>query len=39
MVRKQNYYTTLTDVQLIDMDEYLDLMLLNCYIKTSEKLG
>ncbi len=33
MVRKQNYYTTLTDVSLIDMDEYLDLMLLDCYIK------
>ncbi len=39
MVRKQNYYTTLTDVQLIDMDEYLDLMLLDCYIKTPKKLG
>lgn len=39
MVRKQNYYTTLTDVQLIDMDEYLDLMLLDCYIKPLEKLG
>lgn len=33
MVRKQNCYTTLTDVSLIDMDEYLDLMLLDCYIK------
>jgi hypothetical protein len=33
MVRKQNHYTTLTDVSLIDMDEYLDLMLLDCYIK------
>ena len=33
MVRKQNHYTTLTDVSLIDMDEYLDLMLFDCYIK------
>jgi len=36
MIRKKKGYTTLTDVQLIDMDEYLDLMLLDCYIKTSE---
>ena len=33
MVRKKNRYTTLTDVSLITMDEYLDLMLLDCYIK------
>lgn len=39
MVRKKNCYTTLTDIALISMDEYLDLMLLNCYIKNSEKLG
>ena len=33
MVRKKNCYTTLTDITLIDMDEYLDLMLLDCVIK------
>lgn len=36
MVRKNNLYTTLTDVSLISMDEYLDLMLLNCYIKVEK---
>ena len=35
MVRKKNCYTTLTDVTLISMDDYLDLMLLDSYIKTS----
>ena len=31
--------TTLTDVTLISMDEYLDLINLNCYIKNPEKTG
>tara|TARA_R100000935_G_C2837893_1_gene169212 strand:- start:252 stop:581 length:330 start_codon:yes stop_codon:yes gene_type:complete len=35
MLRKENCNTTLTDVSLISMDEYLDLMLLDCYIKVS----
>ena len=35
MVRKKNCVTTLTDVSLITMNEYLDLMLLDCYIKIS----
>tara|TARA_R100000935_G_scaffold57769_1_gene92618 strand:- start:174 stop:512 length:339 start_codon:yes stop_codon:yes gene_type:complete len=31
--------TTLTDVSLITMDEYLDFINLNCYIKNSKKIG
>ena len=38
-VRVKNEFTTLTDVTLISMDEYLDLMLLNCYIKNPKLIG
>ena len=31
--------TTLTDVSLISMDEYLDLINLNCYIKNPKRLS
>jgi len=39
LVRIKNEFTTLTDVTLISMDEYLDLMLLNCYIKNPKLIG
>tara|TARA_R110000744_G_scaffold12332_2_gene36705 strand:+ start:141 stop:434 length:294 start_codon:yes stop_codon:yes gene_type:complete len=39
IVRVNNKLTTLTDVTLISMDEYLDLMLLNCYIKNPNLIG
>tara|TARA_R100000935_G_C2763558_1_gene134657 strand:+ start:213 stop:530 length:318 start_codon:yes stop_codon:yes gene_type:complete len=33
IVRKTKHHTILTSVCLVDMNEYLDLMLLDCYIK------
>tara|TARA_R100000657_G_C4634216_1_gene81530 strand:+ start:389 stop:712 length:324 start_codon:yes stop_codon:yes gene_type:complete len=36
IVSDKNKSTTLTDVTLITMDEYLDLINLNCYIKNSK---
>ena len=36
VVSLKNEPTTLTDVSLISMDEYLDLINLNCYIKNSK---
>ena len=31
--------TILSDISMISMDEYLDLRLLDCYIKNPEELG
>ena len=38
IVNTKTIPTTLTDVSLITMDEYLDFINLNCYIKNSKEL-
>ncbi len=39
IIREDNGPTILSDISMISMDEYLDLRLLNCYIKNPEELG
>jgi len=39
IIRQDNGPTILSDITMISMDEYLDLRLLNCYIKNPEELG
>ena len=36
ILKVKHRYLTFTDISLISMDEYLDLMLINCYIKSNE---
>lgn len=39
IIRTEKGPTILSDITLISMDEYLDLRLLDCYIKNPEELG
>tara|TARA_R100001460_G_scaffold27603_1_gene55499 strand:- start:298 stop:672 length:375 start_codon:yes stop_codon:yes gene_type:complete len=36
ILKVKHRHLTFTDISLISMDEYLDLMLINCYIKSNE---
>jgi len=36
ILKVKHRYLTFTDISLISMDEYLDLILINCYIKSNE---
>lgn len=39
IIHTDKSFTTLNDITMITVDEYLDLRLLNCYIKNPEELG
>jgi len=36
ILKVKHRHLTFTDITLISMDEYLDLMLINCYIKSNQ---